>query len=39
MIIHVTLRGVLEVIGGATVTIFVIWLLYALWMLWRWDKR
>jgi hypothetical protein len=37
--IHVTLRGVLEVIGGAAVVVCAVWLLYALWMLWRWDKR
>lgn len=38
MTIHVTVGGVLEVIGGATVVVAVYWLLYALWVLWRWGK-
>lgn len=39
MTIHVTVRGILEVIGGATVAVAATWFLYAVWMLWRWDKR
>ena len=38
MIIHVTVGGVLEVIGGATVVVIIYRLLCAAWMLWRWGK-
>jgi hypothetical protein len=38
MTVHITLAGVLEVIGAAAVTAFLIFLVYGLYVIWRWGK-
>lgn len=38
MTVHITGTGVLAVIGGAVVFLAVLYILYGLWVLWRWGK-